>query len=311
MKRLEVFPVWSHKLDWQDLTKADELLIQKPILPMTQIVGIICRESIIVACESQYTVGTRKLLNAVKMSVVKFKNGEALIAESGSMAKSSLALRYINESAKDKEIESEYSVSEIAEDAIVRVRNRLLSAIQKRPYSVSEQDAIFKSGDNYFALMIANYFRPKSKEEPIPCLFTITLASAITERERPFAVLGAAPELAMFFLKQFQCEQMLGGEAMCLAIDTLERIKLDEITCGGQVRVAILDPKILETKTVGFLRCDDTDHIVEKLTSLRAKHTDWYKSKLAELMKQVQKEDYQRLKKQLESEFGPLKDNQI
>jgi hypothetical protein len=48
---------------------------------MTQIVGIICKQSIIVACESQYTLGRRKVTDAQKISGIKFKNFEgALVA---------------------------------------------------------------------------------------------------------------------------------------------------------------------------------------------------------------------------------------
>jgi 20S proteasome alpha/beta subunit len=272
---------------------------------MTQIVGIVCKDSIIVASESQYTTGTRKLLNAVKLSIVKFQNGDALIAESGPMSKSSLAVRYIEEAAKNKKIESQYTVSKIAENAIKRIRHEILETMQERSYSPQEQEDVFLAQSNYFALMIAHYFSPKkapsaeNERPPIPCLYTISLSGAIAESCSPFAMLGAAPELALFILKQFQCEQLVWGEATCLAIDALDRIVKDDITCGGEILVGTVHPTLLHQPTATFYGGSLVRRALTKIQAVRKKNDERYKIELGKVMKKIHQEDYKLYAKQI------------
>jgi hypothetical protein len=51
---------------------------------VTLILGIICRDAIVLAADSQTTKGSAKQLGANKISVAEFGNGKAAVAESGS-----------------------------------------------------------------------------------------------------------------------------------------------------------------------------------------------------------------------------------
>jgi predicted Zn finger-like uncharacterized protein len=275
---------------------------------MTQIVGIVCKEGIVVASESQYTTGTRRLLNAVKLSTVKFKNdehispelGSALVAEAGSMAKASLAVRYMNDLAKDREINSsEDAVAKIAQEAITKVRREILDTMQERPYSPSEQDDIFSSQENDFALMIAYYYFPpiiqtNRRPKPIPHLYTVWLHNPIAEPQTPFAVLGAAPELAMFVLKQFPCETLLWGEASCLAVDVLERINNDDITCGGPIKLGTVH-SVIEPYSVAAIYGDElVSRILKKLEPVKKRSNERQRKELGAVMKRIHNEDFKK-----------------
>jgi 20S proteasome alpha/beta subunit len=317
MNRLEIPHSQCHKHDRPKPNKPHELLFRKPTRHVTQIVGIVCSEGIVVASESQYTTGTRKLLNAVKLSTLKFKDhgsiaqnwGRALIAEAGSMTHSSLAVRYMNDIAKDREInDSEDVVAKIAQEAVTKVRREILDTMQERGYSPGEQDDIFSSQDNDFALMIAYYYFPPDiqtnlKQKPIPHLYTIWLHKPIAEPQTPFAVLGAAPELAMFVLKQFSCETLLWGEASCLAVDVLERINNDDITCGGPIKLGTVNPMV-ESQSVAYIHEDElVGRVLKKLEPVKKRNNERQRKELGAVMKKIHQEDFKKLTETLKYEF--------
>jgi hypothetical protein len=280
---------------------------------MTQIVGIVCKDGIVIASESQYTTGTRKLLHGVKLSTIKFKNSTilggvfdgALIAEAGNEAFSSLAVGYINEQAKDTAINGIHSVAEIVETAVNRIRREILSSMQERPYSIAEQDEIFGPYSKpYFQLMFGHYYFPpkESGERPVARLYTISLDSAKASPKFPFAMIGSAPELALFMLKQFPCEQLLWGEASCLAIDVLQRINNDDIYCGGPIKLGTVW-SVIGTQSLAAIYGDDlVSRVLKKLEALRKKTSSREKKELGAVMKKIHHENFKEGMKRVKAE---------
>ncbi|MGD1088950.1 MAG: hypothetical protein ABR955_09545 [Verrucomicrobiota bacterium] len=270
MNRLESDCIFSQKRSWNEFDYSDNPLMSKPEPPMTQIIGIVCKQSILVASESRYTKGRRTVTGNQKISAIRFKNLEdALVAEAGIAEHSNLAVRFMREIAAERIIDSESSVAEIAEEAMEKTREYILNRRpkQKRPYTDGELSAIFTHGDNKCALMVAYYFGGK------PYLSTIHLKSWTVEKCFPFATIGAADDLATFMLKQFQFEKLAWKEAFPMIIDVLDRIEDEDTTCGGQVKVAGLDPLIWKPRPMmaGFWQDEDTNRVVKKLRALRAK----------------------------------------
>ncbi len=273
---------------------------------MTQIVGIVYQEGILVASESQYTAGRQKTFDAEKISIIKFKNGDAIVAECGVVSTSNRAVRYFTEAAKDAEIDSEDAVSKIIESVIKKIRLEILESLQERPYSAAEQDEIFNSDNYRFGLMVAHYFKPPRMEiarpKPIPCLYKITLQDGLAERLRSYGVMGAIDRLAVFILKQFNCNELKWGGAACLAIDVLERIKDDDNTCGGKIIFATVDPVMLHQPTAAIFDGDLVKRATEKLNFMRLQHDERYKKELQAVMGEIHREDYDKyIKPMLES----------
>lgn len=149
MKKLDFIPDEVQKRGWRKQT--NPIPRENKKIPMTQIVGIVYQEGILVASESQYTAGRQKTFDAEKISIVKFKNGDVIVAECGVVSTSNRAVRYFTEAAKDAEIDSEDAVSKIIESVIKKIRLEILESLQERPYSAPEQDEIFNS-DNVASL---------------------------------------------------------------------------------------------------------------------------------------------------------------
>ena len=171
-------------------------LCEEPEPPMTQIIGIICREYILVASESQYTAGKKKTLEAQKINAIKFKNYEgALVAEGGSVKTSNRVIHYVREMAAETTIDSEISVSQIAEKAMEKTRQEILSLLpsKKENYSDGELEGIFTNKKRFCGLLIAYYFNRK------PCLYTIYLNQEHAEPQSSYALLGCDNDLAELF----------------------------------------------------------------------------------------------------------------
>lgn len=278
---------------------------------MSQIIGIICKDAIVIASETQHTVsGDTKLTTAQKLSVVKFKNGDVIVGEAGNVSASSRAVQYLNEIASDEEIINEHCVAEHAEEAVRRVRQDLLHTYQERDYSIAEQEEIFR--DKYFALMVAYYFNPSDMpihmvaERAIPRLYTIDSLNSLASKEHPFAVIGAANNVATFLLKKFNCHELSWRKATCLAMDVLEQIKVDNIYCGGEIQFGCINSNIgiLPTAVVGNNWSDLVPRTVKKLQDFRNKMIEQYKNGLEEVMAEIHRENYEKVKRERDAELA-------
>lgn len=266
-------------------------LSPEPAPPMTQIVGIICKEYILVACESQYTKGDKKDMDAQKLSAIKFKNFEgALIAEAGPAKTSNRAVHYIREMAAERIIDSEVAVSQIAEAAMRKVRNEILDnkAARKGHYTGTELNKIFTSQSRWCGLVIAYYFGNK------PCLYTIYLDSEFAERQYPYALMGCDDDFARLMLKSFQWDKMEWKEAFPMLIEVLDRVNQDDKHCGGQIRVAGLSPRLnpdRQTIIPAFWKDETVNRIVRKLRLLREKRDRKYQDECRAVMEKIRVEN--------------------
>ena len=94
---------------------------------MTLIVGIICKDGIVLAADSQTTKGMAKQPGANKIRVIEFANGKALVAESGSASLSASVIDLFQGKAAGRKIENEMTIAKIAEESVREIRNSLTS----------------------------------------------------------------------------------------------------------------------------------------------------------------------------------------
>jgi 20S proteasome alpha/beta subunit len=233
MKRLEFNSKQRHNRDCLSPDLLDELP-EKPIESMTQIIGIVCQESdgeslsqrdaVVIACESQYTTGNSKTTDAQKLSIIEFKNGQALIAEAGPTTNSARAVRYISEAARETIIETEYSVSGIIEQALKKIRNEMLVLSGGENYPWDEKESFFKAQGRKFGLMAA-YFHGEEPIKKRPHLVKMELVDEFATHEFPFASLGSAASLTDFIFKKITNKKLRWEFAIPLAIHVIEQVK--------------------------------------------------------------------------------------
>jgi 20S proteasome alpha/beta subunit len=201
---------------------------------VTLILGIICKDAIVLAADSQTTKGTAKQLGANKISIVEFENGRAAVAESGSASLSNAAIHILQNLSKSRTIENEDAIAKVAEEAVREV----LCGITKHlnPNSPDdERQALLFNQDNYFELMLAYYFGNK------PCLYIVKSAWCIPVPATSFFLTsGIASDLANYILQEHTAPEMDKSLASVLAIKTVKDA-IDYVEgCGMPIRVALV-----------------------------------------------------------------------
>ena len=275
---------------------------------MTQIVGIVCKEAIVVASESQYTIGkfNFKRNEQPKMDVLTFNNSAwALVAFAGDVTSAFLVIGMMKEAAKTISLNSDLTVIDLAKDAIKRYRLEVLDFYNQKPdFSATQQDEIFGRGDQNIEFVIAYYHKEK------PFLYKIDVFSGKSSRIEDYVVTGCGSTLATFMLDQFQsqCKEMKMGQAVLLTIDALERIKESDPGCGGTVKVGILKPETADYVSVGALKDDFVECRVQDLKELRKENVAWLKGKYTEILDRSNKENYEKIvqKIEIEKELGNI-----
>jgi 20S proteasome alpha/beta subunit len=200
---------------------------------VTLILGIVCKDSIVLAADSQTTKGVAKQLGTNKISVVDFANGKAAVAESGSIL-SNVAIELFQMKARGKAIENQLTVAKTAEEAVREVIAGITKHLNPNSTDIDRQN-LLRMDDNYFELMIAYYYGFK------PCLYTLKSAWCVPFRSTAhFATSGIAGDLANYILQEHTAKDMEKNLASVIAIKTVKDA-IDYVEgCGPPIRVALV-----------------------------------------------------------------------
>jgi len=250
---------------------------------MSQIIGIICKDCILVACESQGTTNERKQFDANKMELVRFKDKWVLVALAGGMAAAGRVIHLMNIIAKDQTLENEWTLPNVASQAINQFKNEIMAMHQNATYSLQERHQLFSNYD--FSLMLTDYSRNK------PCLYTIDFCYGTPEKHQHFATMGAADSAIQFAISQLP-ETELGWElALVTVIDAIEQVKGMNIYCGGAIKGAIVQKHC--TKPI-FWPQEKIDRIVKLTKELRLQHREFWQRDALQLIERIRAEDIKR-----------------
>ncbi|HEY3760138.1 MAG TPA: hypothetical protein VGN23_00115 [Verrucomicrobiae bacterium] len=276
---------------------------------MTQIVGIVCKESvgpssrdaIFIACESQYTIGGTKVTDAQKLSIIRFNDrNEALVAQAGSVIMSSRAVRYMAEIAKDQPLDSEFAVARIAEEAVARVRAEIIQMMQPRGYSIDEQQQLFCDDNHYFALMIGHFYEVPNNlgfKTGNPRLWTITLHTPMAEQAFPYAVIGSGSNLARFHLSKLELDKIKWELGMPLAIHVIEQVKGNDIYCDGDIKVGVS-----EINKCWFYTENLINKVAKEVKRIQANLNSKYKNELVATINTIAEQNKKEIEEMLKTE---------
>jgi hypothetical protein len=203
---------------------------------MTVIVGIICKDSIVLASDSRTTTEGEHLHfrdDAAKISVIELaaKSGrrpQALIAQSGHADLSSRTVEIMERMAKDTPLNGYRAVADLAEAAVRELRDQVFGNLP-----LTSEEAVRQHYDKYgFNLMIVHFFDGK------PYLFTVAFeyGVAVWKRGLNLVTLGCGGPLAEFLLKPFDLASMDTPLATTAAVYAIEAVKGFDPRCGGKTQ---------------------------------------------------------------------------
>src|SRR5438477_1615303 len=113
--------------------------------PMTIIVGLVCKDCIVMASDSQTTDGFSKRCDTEKISTVQFVNSQVLVAASGMSSLSNQAVAVFQKLAKGKTIEADK-----ADDQVVEIARTALFEVRKAQYQIHVHDYSLEQWQRFF-----------------------------------------------------------------------------------------------------------------------------------------------------------------
>ena len=197
---------------------------------MTLIVGIICKDAIVFGAESETSREVTKYQGAKKLHRVAFKNGWAIVGESGVAHLSSLALNYFKRCATGTEITDEDTIRKTLNTAFRGMAGELGTVI-----GTLDAQEYYRHSDNYFELTVGYYFNRK----PYLYVFKPTHGVAASQN-REFALSGIADYLAEYLLKDFKLSELDSHGALIAAAYVVGEVKTAIIGCGGKTEIALM-----------------------------------------------------------------------
>ncbi len=208
---------------------------------MTLIVGIVCKDAIVLAADSQTTYFPSKILGTNKISAVNFSNGKALVAEAGLVSLSNTAVHIFQNKAKATEIKDEETVAKVCQQAVQEIRQHQISLFPRRKYSLEEWKAYFRDQSD-FILTVAYYFNDK------PYLYNISLNECTLHKiTSEFSATGCGESFGNYLLKQ-ESDHGEGFKKMDSDLASVIAIKVADAAaeyvdgCGRPIKVALIQP---------------------------------------------------------------------
>jgi len=267
---------------------------------LTLLAGIVCRDGIVIASDSQTTYdGTSKIRGVRKVSLVEFKNGSAIIGEAGSDQLSSNAVQRIKSAARGIEIKDDEAVAQLVRNAVREVRTDQENLF----HNPADPFAFWNSDDRRFSLMCAHALAGT------PQLFTVDVGTTLpTQPKMFFATCGTGSQIGSYLLTEYGDYGMSVEYASALALYAVdESTKVDNF-CDSPFHLATISAFHLG-KQHGFSVRDFPEQSVNELVELIRKLGEDFKLKRRELLEQKLRERTEaKLKEMFTSNLDRFKD---
>jgi len=200
--------------------------------PVTLIVGIICRDGIVVASDSQTTdEWSMARTDATKIYKIDLNDKTSgLVATAGSVDFGLQLVEGIEELAKSKALNGRRAIADLAEQSNGQIKQKERSQFRR---SSKELQRHFE--DHRSILLIANYYKRT------PCIFTLKsdgLVSPTILKNQLFTSIGNSYAIANYLLKKFDFEKMDMIEGVLASVYVVnEVINSKDSTCDHPIQV--------------------------------------------------------------------------
>lgn len=200
---------------------------------MTIIVGIICKDAIVVATDSRTMDESGGRDDAIKSARIKFANGCGIVAVSGCADLGSLVVDQLEIDAPAVELRDYHSAPDAFSDALLKVKR----AQAEREYCC----AIEKLYEEQlvrgvkFGAMLAYYWKGEGY------FYTAEIPGmGLRRRQFPHWALGCGRDVANYLLRGFDFPSMTSHQATLAAVNVIQEIKASDPRCGGPTQITLL-----------------------------------------------------------------------
>ena len=226
---------------------------------MTIIVGIICKDDLVVGSDcqtSKTTSETAKRLDSDKISVITFRDGlPVLVAESGACVITQRLIEIMMEDAKRVDTSGYREPADCAQRAVNKLKAEILIPLMPQGRSAEEIQDIYNSYDA--SLLIAYYH---NKE---PFLYSIDFSIGSACREKKYALLGCGSNVAELMTSWFDFSQMSWAQAIVTVGFIIGEVKKVDAMCGGPTKIKSIKLSTGEVRTLSAEKLQSLEDEVE------------------------------------------------
>lgn len=274
--------------------------------------GAMNRPTIFLACDSQTTgPGAAKSLDAQKLRTVEFANAEILVAHAGICDLAESVIEIMQRKAKNTTLESEETVTRVAQKSICEVRDHLIAINKECNFSEDAWKRFFRD-ENQLVLLLGFYFDRK------PYLYTIDNDFCLPIRAtKPYKAIGIGGPMGEMFLREKNQADPGFEFGWQISISVIEKVIENMDGCGRPTWVAMTYPmpeviaKRYETEGrpykqsyVGFFDRSEIDLLASELKVEEANDAVHQKPKMLELLKRFSAKQLEECQKIVNKEFG-------
>jgi 20S proteasome alpha/beta subunit len=221
---------------------------------VTILVGIICKDGVVVASDSQ--AGSFKGVDVKRLDYTKiydFSFGETKVAMTGAgeVPFIARAIELFEERAAEKHFHKAREIADLTEDVMNEINKRYVVqrmkdlGYQKSPGTPRAQ---LPAGDTLgFSLMLGVCCNNK------PILYTV-YPDGVAERGERYASLGSGSAFADYLLARLCTDDLSVDEAVRVAVYVIEEVKKVDLYCGGPTQVVAVTKHGIDRKDDNAIR---------------------------------------------------------
>lgn len=243
---------------------------------MTIIVGIICKDGVVVASDSQagsFRGVHVKRLDYSKIYDFAFDGNKVVLTGAGEAPFIIRAKEIIEQKGKEGKFKGSRDIADLAEQATTEIMKRYMVERWKELTGTkmpSGPAALQSDEAPNFALVLGTFCGDEG-----PCLFTV-YSEGVAGREEGYASLGSGSAFAEYLLARLYRDDLTIDEGVRVAVYVVEEVKKVDLHCGGPTQAVVIGRKGINRKTTKEIAdtvryLEDQDNAIKEVWKVVAK----------------------------------------
>lgn len=221
---------------------------------MTIIVGIVCREGVIIASDSQ--AGSFRGVHVKRLDYTKiydfiFDGTSIAVTGAGETPFIARAIELLEEMAKEAKFHKTRDVADLAENVMTGITRRYIVERDKELGYTKSTDADRTRSQEDRSLAFSLIVGVCCGGEP--CIYTV-YPDGVAERGEKYASLGSGSAFAEYLLARLYRDDLTLEQAVRVAVYVVEEVKKVDLHCGGPTQIVAVQCGKVERKTEAALR---------------------------------------------------------
>ena len=223
----------------------------KEVEPMTIIVGIICNDGLVIACDSQASsmkgVPVKRTEYTKIYDIPMGGDGCALLSGAGTGAFITRASELLTDKCKNTVCRTPREFADICEDVVTEIfkryvidKSKALGMTKARISKEMDGSTQWQEGEvEPPGIVIISGIQCGNPKSPDWCLYTIH-SNGVAEKSEKYDAIGSGSAIAEYLLARLCSEESSYEQSIQVAVYIIEEVKKIDPFCGGPTQVVSL-----------------------------------------------------------------------